>query len=179
MTMMNSRSQWWYFAAACVFLAGFWTAGEAFGQAQNESPTATVPAPRPFDISELDGQWRPGKGQLSGRDLPRDHLATIVLSIQDGKFRTQGAGFEEAGLLRIAEPATADHVALDVVIEEGPNAGKTVPVILRLEQDRMTVCYGLIGDRPTAFDSTAENEQLLLEYARADSADGGTPGTGN
>ncbi len=58
--------------------------------------------------------------------------------------------------------------AIDIVGREGPNAGRTMLAIYRLEADRLTVCYDLDGkERPN--DMQSDEDQLLLSitYTRA------------
>ncbi len=58
--------------------------------------------------------------------------------------------------------------AMDIVGREGPNAGRTMLAIYRLEADRLTVCYDLDGEeRPN--DMQSDEDQLLLSitYTRA------------
>ncbi len=57
---------------------------------------------------------------------------------------------------------------MDIVGRVGPNAGRTMLAIYRLEADRLTVCYDLDGkERPS--DMRTREDQLLLSitYTRA------------
>jgi RNA polymerase sigma factor (sigma-70 family) len=56
---------------------------------------------------------------------------------------------------------------MDLIPGAGPDKGKTVPAIYKIEDDTLTICEGDVGkDRPTEFSSTAENGWILLVFER-------------
>ena len=60
-----------------------------------------------------------------------------------------------------------DVKAMDIKIESGPNKGKTLKTIFKFDANKLIICYAIDGDkRPDAFESTAENTFLLIEYRK-------------
>ena len=56
---------------------------------------------------------------------------------------------------------------MDIKGTDGPNKGKTIKTIYKLDGDTLTVCYELgDGDRPTKFETKADTKQLLANYKR-------------
>lgn len=81
-------------------------------------------------------------------------------------YRVENAAGRDAGVLRFA-PEGID-VALDLVGMSGPNAGRTIAAIWRVEGDVLELCYDVGGGpRPTMFASVAGSTCLLVRYRRA------------
>lgn len=150
----------------CMALLGGMLAGPLLPPAICQEAGTTPAPPAPFDLADVSGTWKPLSGQLNGFDLPGSQLDSIVLTITRDRFRTEGTGFRESGQLLVPRPGTGQPQSIDVMIETGPNAGKTVEGIIRMEEDVMVVCYATRGDRPSRFVSTRENEYLLLKYQK-------------
>ena len=57
---------------------------------------------------------------------------------------------------------------MDVRGRAGPNAGKTIPAIFKVQGDTLTICYDLSGKaRPTDFRSEAGTQLFLVRYTRS------------
>lgn len=125
-----------------------------------------IAAPQPFDKASINGSWKPVKGTLVGRELPKEQLDSILLTINNGAYETHGTGFEESGKMVIPIPATNQFQPIDVVIEKGSNAGTTIQGIVRVEGETLVVCYAISGERPTIFESKEGEQTLLLEYEK-------------
>ena len=56
---------------------------------------------------------------------------------------------------------------MDIKGTDGPNKGKTIKTIYKIDGDTVTLCYELGGDgRPTKFESKPESKQFLVVYKR-------------
>jgi uncharacterized protein (TIGR03067 family) len=59
---------------------------------------------------------------------------------------------------------------MDITSTAGPNKGKVIKAIYKLNGDRFTVCYDFGKDkpaRPTKFESKADTPVLLVTYQRS------------
>ncbi len=145
-----------------ILFAGLvFNANSAIAQLEQQITTAL---PRPFDVASVNGTWKPTKGKLAGRELPKEQLESILLKVNKGTYETHGTGFVESGKLVIRIPETDKPQAIDVVIEKGDNAGMTMEGIIRIEGEKLIVCYAVAGERPTSFESGEDAQTLLLEY---------------
>ncbi len=138
----------------------------------HEATAQTNDSPR-TDWKNWNGLWKPGKAILAGQTLPTTQLHRMRLQLNEGRFDFQLPGFAEKGKLAIVKPAAYDPSVqpgeLNVIIEEGPNKGKTVPAIFRFEGQKLVICYASEGKaRPAEFGSDVENQNLLVEYVRQD-----------
>ncbi len=156
-----------------VFLAGASDPSRANAQ---ELPAQELPAkennvaiapPAPFDLADCNGTWRPLNGKLSGRPVPRSQLESLVLDIDGGRYQTRGVGYDESGDLISGEANEGQPQPIDMVIKKGPNAGRTIEAIARLDGDKLVICFAINGYRPSSFESNDENQTLLLEYQRS------------
>lgn len=107
----------------------------------------------------LTGTWAPQSAQLGGLDMP-------IAAFQGSNLNLTTDGYEFAGdkgtytLVTTTKPAQ-----LDILGQEGPNAGRTIQAIYELSGDHLTVCYQLgAGPRPTAFESPADTQVFLVHY---------------
>lgn len=109
----------------------------------------------------LAGAWTPRSAQLGGQELPIETFQGANLNLTADAYEFLGDRGSYA-LLPGSTPA-----ALDIRGVEGPNAGRTIPAIYRLDGDRLTVCYQLgEGARPTEFASPAGSQVFLVSYER-------------
>ena len=128
---------------------------------------AVVTAQEPAaDLKAMVGKWGVVKAELGGQDFTAA-FKTLELQITPaGGYKLVVNGIPDAGTVTL-DPAKAPK-QMDIVGKEGPNAGKTIKTIYKLDGDSLVVCYELAGgDRPTEFKSKAGTKQFLAEYKRA------------
>ncbi len=107
----------------------------------------------------VEGDWALTSATLGGKELP---LASFggLLRLHGGNYVFQN----DSGSYVLLEGKPR---AMDVLGAQGPNAGKTIPAIYRLDGDAITICYDLSGKaRPVEFKSAAGTLQFLAVYAR-------------
>jgi len=109
----------------------------------------------------VDGDWTIASATLSGTAVPlmalQGHLqmsgGTYVFQNDTGSFKIDGR---------------AVPWRIDVHGIHGPNAGKTIPAIFRMDGDTLTICYDLSGRvHPQAFRSDSGTQLFLVRYTRA------------
>jgi len=116
-------------------------------------------------IGKLDGTWKPTSGAFAGNALPKAMLDKMVLVIKGGTYDYDEGNGHDTGLLK--EVAVSEGpFAMDIHGEEGPNKGKTIPTIYKVEGSTLEICYGLDGHRPTAFESKEKTMTMLMTYHR-------------
>ncbi|MFO0798108.1 MAG: TIGR03067 domain-containing protein [Gemmataceae bacterium] len=128
---------------------------------------AAVAAAQPADeMKAAAGKWTVGKATLGGSDFTKAFKALELVLAPDGAYTLTFNGETDKGTVKV--DATKTPKEMDIIGKEGPNAGKTIKTIYKLDGDTMTVCYELgDGPRPAAFESKAGTKVFLAEYKRA------------
>jgi len=112
------------------------------------------------DKKALQGSWVIVSAELAGQPLP-DEMKADKLVLDGYSYRYRN----DHGEIKLV-PAEGVK-AMDVIGKEGPNKGKTLPAIYKLDGDSLTICYDLTGKaRPTQFKTEAGTMQLLITYKR-------------
>jgi uncharacterized protein (TIGR03067 family) len=126
-------------------------------------------------MATADGTWKPVSVELGGQPLPEGVLQTMELMIEGNSYFMRAGGQVDRGTLAFNEES--DPCRMDISGTSGPNAGKHIPAIWRLDDDLLTICYGLEGEsRPSTF-TTGKNPKLfLVKYRRAGSRPAAPPG---
>ncbi len=120
--------------------------------------------PMPED-ADLNGTWQLKSADVAGNPLPAEFIKSFKLIVEGDKYRALTGGPEDKGDLKLG--TEGKRKTIDIIGKEGPNQGKTLLAIYKIEGDKMTCCYDLSGKvRPTEFKSTAENKLFLAVYER-------------
>ncbi len=113
----------------------------------------------------LPGTWEMIRAELNGEHSSELLALGVQLILTDATYEVRFGG-EVADLgsyqLDVSEPPAS----LTITGRHGPNAGRIIPCIYQLVGDRLRVCYGMDGIRPTAFTSAAGSEHYLATYRR-------------
>lgn len=119
------------------------------------------------DLKAMVGKWKVEKAEMGGKDLT-DFAKEMQFEIRQGGKYTAKIGDETDEGAFTVDPSKSPK-ELDVKPTSGPNKGKTVKGIYKIEVDTLTVCYGFEADkaaRPTKFDSKDGDKTLLMTYKR-------------
>jgi uncharacterized protein (TIGR03067 family) len=117
------------------------------------------------DDDVIQGLWLPSSADLGGNRFPDEVRKAIRLEVRDGKYTVTVGEQPDKGTIKLNPSARPKE--LDIAGTEGPNKGRTILAIYRLEGDTLTVCYDLSGkSRPTEFKSTAGTQLFLVTYKR-------------
>jgi uncharacterized protein (TIGR03067 family) len=117
------------------------------------------------DLKALVGTWKIEKAELGGKDV-LEHVKTLDFRIEAGGKYTAKIGTEtDNGSFTVDSAKTPKR--MDITSTGGPNKGKTIPALYKLDGDTLTVCYQMRGtDRPTAFESKPDTDLFLAVYKR-------------
>jgi len=130
-------------------------------------------------LRSMEGTWGFRALEVDGSAMPEAAFASSRLLIDGDRFRMESPEANYEGLFIIDVEQTPHHIDLDFV--EGPEAGNCSKGIFQLEEDRFTICLGLVGAaRPECFATRrgsghALEELVRVERARPAGVDGGTP----
>jgi uncharacterized protein (TIGR03067 family) len=121
-------------------------------------------ADKPADAKALEGTWQAVEAQLGGQPMKAEVIKSITLKMENGKYEVTAENVDK-GTYTIDPEAKPKAITIKGV--EGPNVGKTIPAIYELNDDSLSICYGLgQAPRPTEFKSTAGTTVFLVKYKR-------------
>jgi uncharacterized protein (TIGR03067 family) len=139
--MMNRRTLLHLFLVACAALM------TACGTMQSSK--------------ELAGTWALANAQLGGKEFPIASLNGAMLHLTAKAYEFAG---DSGGYVTVPDAKPAQ---LEIYGVRGPNAGRTIRAIYRLNGDEMDVCYQLgDGPRPLEFVSPSGSQIFLVHYKR-------------
>ena len=133
--------------------------------------TADDAAARRF-LTELEGTYAAVSITRGGDPAPDEFLKTVSLAIHGdtltARFKKGDKGEDKAATL-VVDPGQKP-TAIDMTPKDGPDAGKPVLGIVKVEKDTVTMCWadrGGAAERPKEFSSTRENKNLLIVLKKA------------
>jgi uncharacterized protein (TIGR03067 family) len=120
----------------------------------------------------LTGTWVPLTADISGRPLAVAQLRVARLIIEREQYQLidQAGAVADSGELRLDQ--TAFPCALDIVVSDGPHAGKRLLAIIEHDGDRLRICYDVEQpQRPASMQPKADQLLLSITYARLAAGD--------
>lgn len=120
-------------------------------------PSAAVFAnlPRMFD-----GTWIPHTAEFAGKKIPPHGTR---LTIAGDRYVVETPHGTDSGSLAWDTTVVPHHI--DIIGTDGPNAGRTIPAVCRLHEERLHICYDVGGGpRPGEFTTTVSSTRLLVIY---------------
>lgn len=118
-------------------------------------------------LKDLEGIYSPVSMTRSGEPAPKEFMDTVSFSIKSDtlavKFK-KGANEEDKSATLVVDVAQKP-IAIDMTPKDGPDAGKPMLGIIKVEKDTVTICWADRGDkaeRPKEFTSTKDNKQFLI-----------------
>jgi len=120
------------------------------------------------DNRDIQGDWKPIKGDIAGQQLPDQVLQMMMLSLHDGKY-TLSVGPETENGTYVIDVA-ASPKTIDISATDGPNPGQNMKAIYTLTGDTLQVCFDLSGaSRPSEFTVAGSGTRFLVTYLRTKS----------
>ena len=119
------------------------------------------------ELATLDGTWLLVAATYDGKVLDAKVCKDLAEIIQGGKSVTMFKGKEAATSTYTLVNPGKKPAQIDESIESGPQKGKMIKGIYKIEGDRMVTCFGLPGkDRPTEFESNVGSGTVLQTYEK-------------
>jgi uncharacterized protein (TIGR03067 family) len=127
--------------------------------------TATARADDKADLKAGAGKWKLEKAEIGGKDA-LNTLKDLELEIlADGKYTITVGSEKDQGTFTIDPTKTPKQ--MEIKPTGGPNKGRTLKAIYKLDGDTLTICYELgDGGFPKAFESKPDTKLFLAVYKR-------------
>ena len=123
-------------------------------------------------LKELEGTYTPVSMTQGGQPAPENVLkgASFVLKGDTFivRFTEKGKAEDKAATL-VVDPGQTP-TAIDMTPKDGPDAGKPILGIVKVEKDTVTLCWADqpgTAERPKEFSSTKENKNFLIVMKKA------------
>jgi uncharacterized protein (TIGR03067 family) len=117
------------------------------------------------DLDKLQGTWVRASVERNGKPASADELKNTKLTLKDDKYTLDDSKEKRTGTFKL--DATKTPKTLDIVADTGPNKGKTLKGIYKIEDDTFTYCVGGPDkDRPTEFTGKEGSGYTLLVNKR-------------
>ncbi len=133
--------------------------------------TADDAAAKKF-LKDLEGTYTLANMTRSGESALDEFTKSVTVMFKGDTvtvhFKKGDTGEDKSATL-VVDPAQKP-TAIDMTPKDGPDAGKAVLGIVKLEKDSITLCWGDRdgkADRPKEFSSTKENRHLLMVLKKA------------
>jgi len=112
-----------------------------------------------MNIGTLNGTWVPVKQEMGGKEFPKAAFENYKLVISEDTLYNYG---NDMGSLKY------DQGKMDIYGHKGPNEGKHITAIYKLEDDQLTICYNLAGDGyPGDFETKSKGMLFLSVYKKS------------
>lgn len=118
-------------------------------------------------LKELEGKYTLSSMSKGGEAAPDEFLKSVFCTIKGDSFVVhfkKGKDGEEKTATIVLQ-TDAKPIAIDLTPKDGPDAGKPMLGILKVEKETVTLCWQDRSDkaeRPKEFTSTKENKQFLI-----------------
>ena len=121
----------------------------------------------PEERRPLEGAWAPVAVSVAGQSLEPSELRVRYLLIEGDGYRIIDRSNRVVDSGHYTLNTAHQPAAIDIVGDSGPNAGKTLCGIYRLDGDELTMCYDVEGgERPAGLAPRRDRVRLLITYER-------------
>jgi uncharacterized protein (TIGR03067 family) len=137
-----------------------------------EKPPAKEAAKAADDKEKLQGTWVWVEAERGGKKAGADEIKDFKMVFRGDKLSVDPGGDNREGTFKL-DPAQKPKT-IDLMLEDGPEKGKTIRGIYSLDGDTLKLCFDDMGDndRPTDFTSK-EGTRLVMVVLRRQAEDKG------
>lgn len=115
-------------------------------------------------LSALAGSWKAVSASHQGKDVPADVLAGFTAKIEKDNLTITVKGKEFPAKIKL--DTTKVPAIIDLAPQDGPDKGRTLPGIVRLEKGDLVMAYTETADRPAGF---APGKDVTVIHLKRDS----------
>jgi uncharacterized protein (TIGR03067 family) len=117
------------------------------------------------DLDKIQGTWVRATVERNGKAASADELKDTKLSVKGDKYTLDDGKEKRTGTFKL--DATKTPKTLDIIADSGPNKGKTLKGIYKIEDGVFTYCVaGPDKDRPTEFSAKEGSGNALAVNKR-------------
>ena len=110
--------------------------------------------------SKLNGTWVPIKQEMGGALLPKTGFGNQKLIISDSTYTFIAESIDK-GILKYRDDK------MDIYGKDGVNAGKHFTAIYKYENEELSICYNLVGDRyPDSYETRGKPMYFLSVFKK-------------
>jgi RNA polymerase sigma factor (sigma-70 family) len=133
-----------------------------------EKPPVKEPPEATAERQKLQGTWAAVSGETDGQPIPEDSLNQVFVIIKGDEIHFKPNRTENKVTFTL-DPTKKPRL-LAMTAADGPDKGKTVPLIYELEGDRLKLCFDTkAGEKqPTEFATKPGSGLLLFVLKRVD-----------
>ncbi len=117
------------------------------------------------EAENLEGNWRVVSVEVDGAKLPADQVRGFTLNLKAGRFVSDMGEQKQTGTYSV--DASANPKRFDIVPADGPDKGKTRPMVYSLDGNVLRLCGSEIGtERPADFETKNRHGVILMVLRR-------------
>jgi len=114
------------------------------------------------ESKQLNGTWIPIKEEIGGTAFPESAFSDQRLIIEDENYTMRAENVDKGTV-------TLDGNKITIEGKEGPNAGRQIKAIYKIENEELTICYNLAGDIfPKTFSTEGNSMFFMATFKRAE-----------
>jgi len=112
---------------------------------------------------EISGTWQMVRAEFDGESAPDEVAQRTQLQFTATHYLVQFAGeTTDRGTMDFSNEGSV--AALTLHGRSGVNSGRTIPCIFQRVGNRLRICFGIGGVRPTDFSTSTGQQRYLATY---------------